>query len=579
MKKTIRIIIPIILAAAIIACVGWYLFIYDVAFTRDMLLKTARHFESKGNHKTSAWFYNCAYRQTGDSDAIAIELANQYKNIDNYTKAELTLSKAIADGGGKDVYIALCQTLVEQDKLMDAVKMLNDITNKDVKAEIDALRPAAPTCSPDPTSTGGYFTQYITVTISANKGKLYVSNDGEFPSIHEDAYKDGITLKDGRNLIYAVAVSENGLVSPTATFGFTVGGVIERITFEDTAMEAAIRELLEVNADKVLYTDDLWKIKEFTVPDGASNYKDLRHMAYLEKLSITAGKSGELSNIAGLENLKELQIVKTSVLPEELNIIGGMPNLVKLTLNDCGLSTIAGLKTAVKLTYLELNNNPFGNLTPLSGLTQLTELKLSNAGLTDLSALSSLSALTALDISHNEIVNLSAISTLDKLQKLTAEYNKITEIAGLENLKLLTELNLSYNSITNVSSLASCTELKELNISYNNLTDISNLSALVKLLTLNFSNNNVGRLPEFPKDCALVTIDGSTNKLDTLVPLGGLLNLNNVLMDYNSGITSLKALADCPRLILVNVFGTGVRNTSVLTGNNSNILVNYDPTK
>ena len=66
------------------------------------------------------------------------------------------------------------------------------------------------------------------------------------------------------------------------------------------------------------------------------------------------------------------------------------------------------------------------------------------------------------------------------------------------------------------------------------------------------------------------------NKLDTLVPLGGLQKLNNVYMDYNKGITLVKALADCPMLIQVNVYGTGVRNVSVLTA--MNVIVNYDPT-
>ena len=110
MKKSIRIILPIVLALAIVICTGWYLFIYDRAFTRDVLLHAARYFESSGNHTVSAWFYNHAYTHAGNSDAVAIELAEQYKESGNYTKAEYTLSHAISDGGGVDVYIALSKT-------------------------------------------------------------------------------------------------------------------------------------------------------------------------------------------------------------------------------------------------------------------------------------------------------------------------------------------------------------------------------------------------------------------------------------------------------------------------------------
>ena len=116
-----------------------------------------------------------------------------------------------------------------------------------------------------------------------------------------------------------------------------------------------------------------------------------------------------------------------------------------------------------------------------------------------------------------------------------------------------------------------------MNISHNSLGDISTLSGLNKLTDLNFSHNKVTKLPQFSKDCALVNIDGSYNQLDTLVPLGGLKKLNNVLMDYNHGISSVKALADCPVLIQVNVYGTKVTQVSALTS--QSIVVNYDPTR
>ena len=76
MNKFFRVLIPIILVIAIVACIGWYLFIYDRDFTRDMLLQGARYFETLGNHSVSNWFYDQAYEQADDNDAVAIELAN-----------------------------------------------------------------------------------------------------------------------------------------------------------------------------------------------------------------------------------------------------------------------------------------------------------------------------------------------------------------------------------------------------------------------------------------------------------------------------------------------------------------------
>ncbi len=577
MKKAIRVLIPLILILAIVVCTGWYLFIYDREFTRDMLLHTARYFEDDGKHSIATWFYNKAYKQSGNSDAVAIELAEQYKLSGNYTKAEYTLSGAIADGGGADVYIALCKTYVEQDKLLDAVNMLNYITNADIKAELDALRPAAPTCSPDPATSGAYYTQYITVTVSAGENTLYVNANGTFPSIYTDRYTQDITLTDGENIIYAVAVADNGLVSPAAIFGFTVGGVIEEVAFTDPAVEAALREALNADDETVLYTNDLWSITEFTVPKQAKDLSDLRHLAFLEKLTLNKTVSGQLTNISGLANLKELYITDTNVSAEELPLIGHLPSLQKLTLSGCSLSTTAGLEFAKGLTYLDLSNNAIRNINPLSSLEKLEDINLSRNALKDLSALAELPALRTLDVSGNNIASLSPITAVAALERLVAGNNTITELTGINKLTKLTYLDLSNNTIIDVSALIGCTELTTLNISANQLTDISHLAALNKLATLNFSNNKVTEIPQWSTDCALVNIDGSYNLIDTLKPLSGLKMLNNVFMDYNEGITMVNALASCPVLIQVNVYGTGVTDVSSLT--EQSIVVNYDPTK
>lgn len=577
MNKAIRIIIPLVLILAIVICTGWYLFIYDRAFTRDILLYTARQLEENGKHNASTWFYNSAYKQAGNSESVAIELANQYKAIGNYTKAEYTLSKAIADGGGVDLYIALCKTFVEQDKLLDAVNMLNNVTNKDIKAQLDSLRPAAPTCTPNPSTSGAFYTQYITVTVSADNGTLYVSSNGEFPSINKDAYKEGITLKDGENIIYAIAVAENGLVSPTAIFGFTVGGVIKEMDFADPAVEAAIREKLGVTADKVLFTNDLWTITDFTLPAEAENLSDLKHLAFLEKLTISNSVSGQLSNLSGLANIKELTITDMAVNADEIALIGRLPNLQKLTANNCSLSTISGLEFAKNLTHLDLGNNAIRDIAPLSKLVNLQSLTMKQNALNDLSALSTLNALTVLDVSNNNLTTISPIATITGLKSLDVSNNSLEEIASVQQLTNLEYLSIACNGISDVNSIAACVKLTKLDISTNDISDISELSALDKLETFNFSYNSVTKIPEWDTDCALVNIDGSYNKIKTLEPLGGLKKLNNIYMDYNKDISSVKALANCPMLIQVNVYGTKVTQVGVLT--TQSIVVNYDPTK
>ena len=571
MKKFFRFLIPILLALAIVFCVAWYLFEYDREFTRDVLLSGARYFDNNGNTALAGWFYDRAYEQAKDNDAVAIELAYQYKADGNYTQAELTLTKAIEDGGGIDLYTALSKTFIEQDKILDAVKLLNGITNEQTKALIDEIRPAAPTATPDP----GFFNQYISVSILGEGGTLYVNNNGEYPSVYDEPYSEPLVMGDGENTIYAVIVADNGLVSPLSIFGYTIGGIIEEVTFSDPSVEASVRQMLGAKQDEVLLSNELWGITDFTMPENATSFADLKYMPFLEKLTITGGPTGQLSVLSSLTTLESLSITGLNVSSDELDVIGTLTNLRSLTLNNCGLATTSPLDELTALTYLDLGNNTIRNIEALRSMPGLTELNLQHNALIDLSALSNLISLTKLDVSFNNLAELTPICGIASLTWLDASNNNLTQIDNMAILSSLEYLSLAYNTIADVSDLTECLALKELNISNNVITDISGFHVLTKMTYFNFSANQITALPEFPMDCRLVTIDGSHNLLTSLEQLGGLAHLNNVYMDYNEGIESVECLAKCPLLILVNVYGTKVTEVEALT--DQSVIVNFNP--
>lgn len=571
MKKTIRILVPILLTLTILISCGWYLFSYDQLFTRDVLVEVARLFENQGYRSASTWFYDIAYSQIGDNDSVAIELAQQYKKSGNYTKAEYTLRKAITDGASAELYIELCKTFVEQDKLLDAVNMLNNITDPTVKEQLEAMRPAAPTSS----HASGQYNQYITVEFAATAGTLFVAGDGEYPSVETDRYTAPIALAEGENNMYAVSVAQNGLVSPLAVYGYTIGGIIRPVTFADAAVEAAVREIILIDVPTVVYTNDLWKIKEFTVPADAKDYSDIALMAYLEKLTAENATSGQLQNFAGLSELSELTISGATVSTEDLTSISKLPKLKKLTLTDCDISSVAPLANTAALEYLDLNTNAIRNLDAIGSIVTLKELYISHNAIDSLSALSTLSSLTKLDVSYNALTGLDGLSGLTNLNWLNADHNAISQIDQINALSSLSYLSMNANKLSGISKVAGCTELTELYIAENQLTDISALSALTKLMYLDFSNNKVTQLPTWAKSCALVTINGSRNKIKSIASLAGLKSLNVINMDYNSDISSVNDLSTCPVLIQVNVYGTKVKDVSALTS--QSIIVNYNP--
>jgi len=571
MKKVIKRIIPLILVLCILASIGWYLFVYDRAFTRDSLLYLARYNDLQGHNKLASWFYDTAYSYSGQDDDVAIELASQYKADGNYTKAEYTLTNAIADGGTADLYIALCKTFVEQDKLLDAVQMLDNIADPAIKDKLNALRPGAPGTYPSP----GLYSEYISVNFASNEGAIYCATDGEYPSTKNDLYTDAIPLPGGETKIYSLVVADNGLVSPLTVLHYTVGGVIEEAVFADEAMELAVRELLGAGEDEVLMTDALWSITEFTIPEDAKSIEDLRLLPYLENLTITDKKLESLAPLADLTKLVSLRIEGCRFAPENLQTLVTLPELQRLTLNNCGLSTIADLAGMQNLTYLDLSNNTLRNLEVLSAMASLYEVNLSHNAVTDVSHLSFLSKLEKLDVSYNSLTSLKPLAECKKLTWLDASHNTLSSLKGLDSFSALTHLALNHNQLTSVSVLSDCTALKELRIANNAVTDISALASLTNLETFDFSHNQVEALPKWPSGSALVTIDGSYNQLTSVSALKNMEQLSYVYMDYNQ-LESINAIAECYRLVTVNVYGNPIEDVSKLTEHN--IIVNYDPT-
>jgi len=571
MKKATKFLVPLLLGLLILVSIVWYLFIYDRDFTRDALLGQARFHDLHGNARISSMFYDAAYDFSGHDDNVAIELANQYKGDGNYTKAELTLTKTINSNPTAEAYAALSQTFVEQDKLLDAVNLLNNIREPAIKEQLDAMRPKAPSSD----QAAGYYSRYMDIHLSSNGDTIYYTTDGSYPSVSGNIYVDGISLPAGETTIHAVAVDDQGLVSPVTALGYTITGVIEEVTFTDPVLEASIREIIGVPGDKLVLTNALWDISEFTVPEGVTFYDDIALMPNLTRLTFQPQQLSSLSFLSSLENLEELDLTGCRFSAADLAYPAALPSLKNLILADCGLSTIADLQGAVALYKLDVSNNTLRNLDILASMVTLREIDLNHNAVTDLSALSGLTELETLDVSFNALTSLSPLSTCAKLSWLDAGNNQISSLSGINKLPALTFLSVEYNKLTGVSSLGDLTGLTNLSIASNEISDISSLKTLTNLEIFDFSSNQIAALPAWPEGCALQTIDGSYNQLTSLNTLKTMDSLTHVFMDYNL-LTNIDALEDCFCLVQVNVFGNEIKDVEKLRDHD--IIVNYDPT-
>lgn len=572
MKKTLKFLVPIAMGVLIFASIIWYLFVYDRDFTRDTLLNQARYQNVHGNPRISSWFYDAAYNFSGHDKNIAIELANQYKQDGNYTKAEVTLTQAIRNAPTPELYTALSRTYVEQDKILDAMNLIEKLGDPEIKAVLDKNRPQAPV----PDVEGGFYSQYIQVNLNSDKAKyLFYTTDGEFPSIAGPVAHGPIPLTAGETVVTAVAVSESGLVSPLAVYHYTITGVIEEVTISDEAMDKAIRELIGVAEGKTLMSDQLWEITEFTAPEGVKSYADLKLLPNLTKLTIQNKSVDTLSHLSSLVKLETLDLTGATFPAADLTILPTMPALKSLTLAGCRLSTVENLANCKQLTYLDLSGNTIRNLEPLSTMPNLAEVNLSHNAVNALDALSGLENLAKLDVSYNAVTSLTPLSNCVRMTHITADHNQLLNLVGLEKMSLLTSLSVNHNTISDLSVLPKNPELTDLRVASNDVYDIEPLANLKKLQILDFSGNQVDYLPTWPADAALQTIDGSYNALQSIDSLSNQQSLTHVFMDYNL-LTNIDALQNCFCLVQVNVFGNAIPDVSVLR--EKDIIVNYDPT-
>lgn len=572
MKKVLYTLVPLLMILLIIFSIGWYLFEYDPAFTRDLLLNQARYQDEVGNHAAAVWFYDMAYRQSDKDDAVAMELADQYLSIGNYTKAEYTLSHAIADGASIDLYVALCRTYVEQNKLLDAVTMLNNIADPTIKSQLDAIRPAAPV----PSYTPGTYSQYISVGFTAEDGICYLNTDRRYPSLRTDLYSGTHQLNAGETVFYGLTVAENGLVSPLGVYSYIVGGVIEEVSFTDAHFEAEIRKQLGFADDQVVYSNDLWEVTNFSMPTATADYSDLKWLPKLEKLTIEGGNFTSLTHIAQLTQLHSLRITDSVLSSQDVKTIASLPELTELTMNNCQLSTIADLAQAKKLTYLDLSNNTIRQIDVLSNLKELKTLLLAHNAIVSLDAISQITALETLDVSFNSLATTSPLSGLYNLVSLDVSNNGLMDLSGIEKLTGLKEFKASHNNLIGIDALSGCAGLVYLDVSNNTLLNIDPVANMPLLEELYFAHNEVAQLPAFSKDAALWTINGEHNVLNSLESLSGLHKLSYVYMDYNAAISSVNCLQNCHLLLTVSVFGTKVSDVSVLK--EMSVKVYYDPT-
>ena len=552
MKRVLKIVIPLVVVLALLGTAAWFFLSFRADLTAGFLRGQAAKMVEKERYSRAVTYYNWAWQLDPENQEIPLALAEAYAGSGNYTKAEYTLVRAIsARPQDVDLYVALCQVYVAQDKLLDAVQMLDRTSDAEVKAALDELRPAAPVLSPE----NGYYTEYIEVTADGGGNAVYLSIDGDYPSMEDDAYTGPVTLPGGETMVMAVAVDENQMVSQAVQNGYTIGGVVEPVTLNDPAIDAAVREQLGMTAGETLMTDDLWSIAELTLPDTVADLADLSHFTGLTTLTIQNVSGLDFSVLSQLTALQTLDLSGCTISTGSLDAIAGLTGLRVLRLNNCALTDINAL----------------------SQLTALTELQLANNSLTDIGVTSLMLDLETVTLTNNPITSIAGLSACTKLKSLDISGCSVTSIASLSGKTALETLLAGNNQIADLSPLEGCTALSVLEVPYNLVSDISVLAQLPALTRFVGNNNQITAVPDFDEETSkLQYIQLDYNEVADLAGLQGINSLNYVYADYNQ-VETILPLKNNINLIQINVWDNPIPEEEVKSLQENSIIVNYNP--
>ena len=552
MKRAFAVIIPLVLVLALLGTACWYFGYERPDLTTGVLLDQAENMVQEGRYERAITYYSWAWFLEPHRDDIPIDLAETYVAAGNYTKAEYTLVKAISNHPHlTELYAALCRTYVAQDKLLDAVQMLDRTTDPTVKAELDAMRPAAPVVTPE----SGYYNDYISITVETDAEAAYITANGQYPSTELDRYSAPVTLPSGETTVLVVAVDESGLVSPEVRNGYTVGGIIEAVTLTDPAVEQALREVLNLDADDAIMTDKLWAVTQLTLPETVEDLSDLRLLTGLQSLTVQNVSGLDFTILNQLPALQELDLSGCTISSNAMEAIGSLVHLQKLSLNGCALTDI----------------------TPFSQLTGLKEVHFANNLLNDVAALSLMPELEIADLAHNPLTSIAGLTTCSKIQYVDITGCSVHTLGSLSGKTDLHTVLASDNDLTDLDDLINCESLKVLEASRNKLEDVAVLPWLPKLERFVAEENAISEFPQLdPYRCSLIYVDLDHNLLEDISGLMFVHSLNYLYVDYNN-ISDLTPVADCRNLVQVNAWDNPITEESVEALTAVSIILNHNP--
>ncbi|MBQ6823785.1 MAG: leucine-rich repeat domain-containing protein [Clostridia bacterium] len=525
-------------AATLLAGLLFFLLFLRGPFASVLTKQGAKALEEKDYGKAAAK-YATALSLKKNREAIYLGYGRALIGLEDSEGAIAVLEKGIDRfGGAEELYLCKVQAMVADGAIGDAVDFLANIDNSYINKSIQAARPGDLTYSP----SMGKYSRAQKVTLTQRPGEtIYYTLNGTDPTMNSAIYKEPITVSTTSTLT-AIAVSEDGLVSPRLRLEYEINNAHEAIQFTDDKIEQMVRISLGRPSGSI-YAAQLLSVTDLVSTDAEGSIRSLKDLEYMP-------------------SLRSLWITD-ELLIEDYAPLAGLSELKILCLSGCALSDrdLTHLSGLTELTELTLNNNRLTTLQPLRKLTALEFLNVSDNELSSTDTLAEFSSLKWLYLAQNSILNLDGISTLTELQGLNVSGNYISDLSPLTGLTKLTELHLRGNAPKNLKKLSTLPALAYVDVSGCDLASLSVFNDYKALSCLYAADNRIASLSTFKG--ALTELSVSGNPLVDISPLSSQGKLK-ILEAANTQITDISCLSTMNELTYLDISGTPVTDATCL---------------
>jgi len=371
------------------------------------------------------------------------------------------------------------------------------------------------------------------------------------------------------------------------------------VNFPDPALETVIRSAIGKPTGDI-YAGDLEELASLRGNyRGISNLDGIQHCIDLEVLVMSGNEIADISPLAGLGNLTELNLADNEIV--DIAPLASLTNLGMLFLHNNDIVDISPLSGLSSLTGLFLRGNRINDITPLVNSADIPDgavidirenhllLQSSSLDMQGIEALEDRGFIVLFDPQNltppsgivvsfgdhgleaaiRRKIGKSSDDILDTdligLWYLEVSFQSIASLEGIEHCVDLMVLGLPFNEIADVSPLANLSNLMTLSLEGNVICDISPLSGLTDLGYLELGGNEILDISPLSNLTNLTLLSLYGNKIVDVSPLSGLIDLAYLNLGIN-GIASIEALSTLADLTSLLLFANQIVDIGALSG-------------